>query len=176
MELTDIIPMSELTKIVEEIHGKFGFTGVFYKPDNFILVRSNEMGNSLCPFIKDNPNSLMICSVAQQILGKDSFDSKEIIIDECDAEMLKFVIPIFIGDEFLGTVGGCGRLADDKDSVETFYISKLAGKNEGEIKELAKSITKVSKDEMNEIISYIQGRINPYINKYIETTKSMKKN
>jgi ligand-binding sensor protein len=176
MELTDIIPMSELTRIVEEIHDKFGFTGVFYKPDNFILIRSKEMGNKLCPFIKDNHNSLMICSVAQQILGKDSFDSKEVIVDECDAEMVKFVIPIFVNDEFLGTVGGCGRLADDKDSVETFYISKLTGKDEGEIKELAKSITKVSKDEMKEIISFVQDSINPYINKYIEATKEMKKN
>ena len=171
MELTDIIPMSELTKIVEEIHEKFGFTGVFYKPDNFILVRSKEMGNALCPYIKDNSNSLMICSVAQQILGKDAFDSKEVVVDECDAEMLKFVIPIFIGDEFLGTVGGCGRLAEDKDSVETFYIAKLTGKSESEIRELAKTVKKISKDEMEEVISFVQNRISPYLKKFVKNSK-----
>jgi len=171
LELTDIIPMSELTKIVEEIHEKFGFTGVFYKPDNFILVRSKEMGNALCPYIKDNSNSLMICSVAQQILGKDAFDSKEVVVDECDAEMLKFVIPIFIGDEFLGTVGGCGRLAEDKDSVETFYIAKLTGKSESEIRELAKTVKKISKDEMEEVISFVQNRISPYLKKFVKNSK-----
>lgn len=171
MELTDIIPMSELTRIVEEIHDKFGFTGVFYKPDNFILVRSKEMGNALCPYIKDNSNSLMICSVAQQILGKDAFDSKEVVVDECDAEMVKFVIPIFIGDEFLGTVGGCGRLAEDKDSVETFYIAKLTGKSESEIKELAKTVKKISKDEMEEVISFVQNRISPYLKKFVKNSK-----
>jgi len=171
LELTDIIPMSELTRIVEEIHDKFGFTGVFYKPDNFILVRSKEMGNALCPYIKDNSNSLMICSVAQQILGKDAFDSKEVVVDECDAEMVKFVIPIFIGDEFLGTVGGCGRLAEDKDSVETFYIAKLTGKSESEIKELAKTVKKISKDEMEEVISFVQNRISPYLKKFVKNSK-----
>jgi ligand-binding sensor protein len=163
--------MSELTRIVEEIHDKFGFTGVFYKPDNFILVRSKEMGNALCPYIKDNSNSLMICSVAQQILGKDAFDSKEVVVDECDAEMVKFVIPIFIGDEFLGTVGGCGRLAEDKDSVETFYIAKLTGKSESEIKELAKTVKKISKDEMEEVISFVQNRISPYLKKFVKNSK-----
>jgi ligand-binding sensor protein len=163
--------MSELTKIVEEIHEKFGFTGVFYKPDNFILVRSKEMGNALCPYIKDNSNSLMICSVAQQILGKDAFDSKEVVVDECDAEMVKFVIPIFIGDEFLGTVGGCGRLAEDKDSVETFYIAKLTGKSESEIRELAKTVKKISKDEMEEVISFVQNRISPYLKKFVKNSK-----
>jgi len=171
LELTDIIPMSELTKIVEEIHEKFGFTGVFYKPDNFILVRSKEMGNALCPYIKDNSNSLMICSVAQQILGKDAFDSKEVVVDECDAEMVKFVIPIFIGDEFLGTVGGCGRLAEDKDSVETFYIAKLTGKSESEIRELAKTVKKISKYEMEEVISFVQNRISPYLKKFVKNSK-----
>ncbi|PMP84554.1 MAG: histidine kinase [Thermodesulfobium narugense] len=121
------------------------------------------MGNALCPYIKDNSNSLMICSVAQQILGKIALDKKETVIDECDAGMVKFVIPIFIGNEFLGTIGGCGRLGDNKDSVEIFYISKLTGKDENEIKELAKSVTKVSKDEMKEIISFIQNRINSLI-------------
>ncbi|AEE14570.1 Transcriptional regulator, histidine kinase sensor [Thermodesulfobium narugense DSM 14796] len=174
MEITDVIPMSELRKLVEEIYEKFGFTGVVYKPDNFILVRSKEMGNALCPYIKDNSNSLMICSVAQQILGKDAFDSRETVINECDAEMVKFVIPIFVGSEFLGTIGGCGRLADDKDSVETFYISKLTGIDESEIKELAKTIKKISKDEMNEVISFIRNRIKPYIEQFTKTLKEIK--
>jgi len=159
MELGEVIPISELKKIVEEIYNKFGFTGAVYKPDNFILVKSDKMANQLCPTIKSNQNSVVICSSAQQVLARNALETKKPAIGECDAGFTKFVIPIFFNDEFLGTIGGCGCLVGDKASVDTFYIAKLMGKNEEEIKALAKNISRISEEKLKEVVTFVQESI-----------------
>ncbi len=158
MELADLIPISEWEKIADDIHNRFGFNGTVYKCDNFILAKSNTPANNLCPLIKGSKDGVIICSSAQQRLSKIAKDNKKWAVGECDAGFTKFVLPIFVNDEFLGMIGGCGCLID-QSSVDTFYVAKLLGKNENDIKVLTINIPRLTANKLSEAISYTQEHI-----------------
>ena len=48
------------------------------------------------------------------------------MISECDMALAKLAVPIFVGDTFLGTVGGCGLLPEGGE-VEEFMVHKATG-------------------------------------------------
>ncbi|NWF75623.1 MAG: PocR ligand-binding domain-containing protein [Nitrospirae bacterium] len=155
MELDDLIPISEWEKIANDIHNRFGFNGTVYKSDNFILSKSTSPANNLCPVIKGSKDGVIICSSAQQRLSKIARDSNKLAIGECDAGFTKFVIPIFVNGKFLGMIGGCGCLID-QSSVDSFYVAKLLGKDEKDIKDLSENTPRLTSDELSEAISYTQ--------------------
>ncbi len=155
MELTDIMPVEGWKKIAEDIYKKFGFNGTVYEKNNNILVKSEELANKICPAIKAG-DSVVICSSAQQRLSKVVEENKEFIVDECDASFTKFLIPIFINNEFVGMVGGCGCLAGDSE-VDTFYVSKLLNKED--INDILTSVKRISQDKLIEAIRYVQKQI-----------------
>ena len=158
MELIDLVEISEWKKIAEDIYNKFGFNGTVYKHDNFILTKSEKMANNLCPVIKSSKNSIVICSSAQQRLAKIVHDSRGLAVGECDAGFIKFVLPIFVRGEIWGMIGGCGCLLD-QSSVDTFYVAKLLGKDEEEIKASTKNIPQISSDKLTEAIACVQVNI-----------------
>lgn len=164
MELNDLIEVSEWKKIAEDIHNKFGFNGTIYKHDNFILTKSDVPANSLCPVIKSSKDSLVICSSAQQRLAKIAYETKAPATGECDAGFIKFVLPVFVKDQFLGMVGGCGCLLDGA-SVDTFYVAKLGGKDEKEIKALSTNLPRISLSRLSEAIAYTRECINRILEK-----------
>ncbi len=155
MELIDIMPVEGWKKIAEDIYKKFGFNGTVYEKNNNILVKSEEWANKICPAIKAG-DSVVICSSAQQRLSKVVEENKEFIVDECDASFTKFLIPIFINNEFVGMVGGCGCLSGDSE-VDTFYVSKLLNKED--INDILTSVKRISQDKLIEAIRYVQKQI-----------------
>jgi ligand-binding sensor protein len=48
--------------------------------------------------------------------------SKTPVIGECDVGFLKLVVPVFVNDEFLGSIGACGLLLEDSE-VDTFIVN-----------------------------------------------------
>ena len=123
MELTDIMPLESWKSIADQIHDKFGLNGAAYKKDNFILVKSDGWANKVCPAIKSG-DSVVVCSTAQQRIAKLAQEKKDCVIDECDAGFIKFLMPLYVGNEFAGLIGGCGRLAEGA-TIDAFHISKL---------------------------------------------------
>jgi ligand-binding sensor protein len=163
MELTDLVDVNDLKTIVEGIY-KFGFTGTIYKKDNFILVKSERPANDLCPVIKSGKDSVTICSSAQQRLAKTAHDSKKPAVDQCDAGFVKFLMPIFIKDEFLGTAGGCGCLVDDA-SVDSFYVARQIGKDEKYVETLSADVCRITSSELSEVIEYVRENIDRFSEK-----------
>ncbi len=123
MELTDIMPLESWKSIADHLYDKFGFNGVVYKTDNFILAKSDGWANKVCPAIKAG-DSVVVCSSAQQRIAKMVQEKKDCVIDECDAGFIKFLMPLYVRDEFTGMIGGCGCLAEST-SIDAFHLSKL---------------------------------------------------
>jgi ligand-binding sensor protein len=157
MEIADLMDITEWKKIAEGIYS-FGFNGTIYKKDNSIVVKSERPVNILCPVIKSGKDSILICSSAQYRMAKMAHDSKGPIVDECDAGFTKFVVPIFIKGEFLGTIGGCGCLLDNS-SVESFYVAKLLGREEKDVETLSANVCRISPDKLSKAIEYVQASI-----------------
>jgi ligand-binding sensor protein len=156
MELTDIMPADEWKKLADEIYQKFGFNGTVYKIDNMILAKSDEWSNKLCPTIKSG-EAKIICASAQSGLSKIVQEKKNSSTSECDAGLTKFLIPIFVENEFVGMVGGCGCLNEDSH-VDSFYVSKMLKKED--VSDLSETVRTITKEDLLKAIQYVQERIN----------------
>ena len=99
-----------------------------------------------------------ICAVANQNLANEAIQKKEPVIGECDAGLLKIAVPIFVGDEFVGVVGGCGHMIDNSE-VESFLVHKIAGIDEEKVERLSENIHTMTDDEVEGLIEYIQGEV-----------------
>jgi len=161
MELIDIIPVESWRQLAEDMYKRFGFNSCIYNRDNFVIHSPVGWANGVCPLIKAG-ESRVICATSQQNLSKRFVNTKEPIIDECEAGFSKFLVPIFTNGDFLGSAGGCGCLIMD-NKIDTFYISKAVGKDEAEIKSLLNTIPRISRDKITEALTYLQEHIGEII-------------
>jgi len=113
----------------------------------------------LCPVVKaNNKGQSFICSIAHQNAAKQSQQTKKPAIVECDAGLVKCVVPIFVGEIFLGVAGGCGLLPHGGE-VEVFLIHKVTEIDNTDIEILSRSINTIEQDKINSIIDYTQQEI-----------------
>jgi len=87
-----------------------------------------------------------------------AIETKKPVTEKCDAGLVKLVVPIFVGDEFLGIAGGCGLLLDDGE-VESFLVSKITDIDEKEIQSLSDDIGGMTSDKAGSVIEFIQEQI-----------------
>ncbi|MBE0425923.1 MAG: PocR ligand-binding domain-containing protein [Nitrospirae bacterium] len=152
MELTDIMPVEGWNRLAEDIYTHFGFNGAVYDRNNNVIVKSEGWANKICPLIKGG-DSRIICASAQQSCSTEAKETKETVIVECDAGLIKFIVPIFVNNEFVGSIGGCGCLLENSE-MDTFYLSKLLKKDD--IKDFLKSIERISQEKLTEAVKYVQ--------------------
>jgi hypothetical protein len=79
-------------------------------------------------------------------------------VEECDAGMLKLVVPIFANDEYVGAFGACGFLLDDGE-VDTFLINKMTDITEDTIARLAEGIPVITTQKTEILAQYITNQI-----------------
>jgi ligand-binding sensor protein len=85
-------------------------------------------------------------------------ERKAPVAGECDAGLLKLVVPIFVKGEFLGAVGACGLLLDDGD-VDSFMVNRTIEMDDDKIADLSGDIRRLSGDDVEELGKYITERI-----------------
>jgi ligand-binding sensor protein len=163
MELINLMPIENWKHLADNIYARFGFNGAILDKNNILVCSSTRWANKICPEIKGGDNRIL-CASAQKRLSKMAEDKKEPVIDECDAGFVKFVVPVFSDDEFLGTVSGCGSLLDDAE-LDAFYIGKLLNREEEDIKDFLITVPRISKNKVNEAIKYVQEKIKEILTK-----------
>jgi ligand-binding sensor protein len=163
MELTDIMPVEDWKAIAENINRKFGMNGTVYHKDNSVLAKSAGWANKVCPAIKAG-DSVVVCSSAQQRLSKIAAENKNFATGECDAGCMKFLVPVFFKGEFVGMVGGCGRVPEGSE-VDAFYIGKLLSKTKEETERLLASVNHITDEGLNAAISYTRKQLQEYLSK-----------
>jgi len=84
--------------------------------------------------------------------------TKQTVIEECDAGMLKMVVPIFMNDNFIGAVGACGLLLDDAE-VEDFLVNKTTDIAEEKIERLSQGIRSITTDSAETLGRYIETQV-----------------
>jgi ligand-binding sensor protein len=163
VKLKDILSIEKWTEIEREINNKFGLNASVFDADGIRITRFKNWANRLCPVIKSYENGQnLICAVAHQNIALQARKTKKPVIGECDAGLLKLTVPIFVGDEFLGVVGGCGLLIDDSE-VETYLISKTIGLDEELIEKLSYDINRIDSDKVKLIVDKIQERVDEVV-------------
>lgn len=119
--------------------------------------------NVLCPKIKANTGALAaMCAPGNQNFMARAKQTRTAVIGERDAGLIKIAVPIFAGDAFLGTAGGCGLLPEGSE-VDTFMVHKAAGMPEAAIASPCKDLGTMSQAQAGEMAVFIEGRLSQYL-------------
>lgn len=156
MKLIDIYPIEKWTAFEKNIHEKSGMDANVFNLDGIRITEYKEWVNRLCPAIKSiDKGQSYICAIAHMNIAVQAMQTRVPAIEECDAGLIKLVVPIFIGDEFVGAVGACGLLAEDGE-VDAFLINKTTDMNEDVIQNLSEGIGTISRQKAEALAEYIQ--------------------
>jgi ligand-binding sensor protein len=168
MELTDILPVEDWIQFEKELHDRFNLNCTVYNTSGIGITGKPNWCNRLCPEIKANKESLaVICAAGNQNFMAQAKNSKQPVVGECDAGLLKIAVPIFVDGEFLGTAGGCGRPPEGGE-VETFIIQKTTEMDEDKINALCRELEPMSEEQANQAAEFIEKRLAEYIANYVK--------
>jgi ligand-binding sensor protein len=166
MEMTDLLPRKEWAELERTIHDRYGLNARVYDAKGFSFTGYTTWCNRLCPVLKSVPAALSaICSVAHQAMAAQARVERESVIDACDIGLLKICVPVIVGDEFVGVVGGCGLLLDDEE-VDTFFLGKATGLDEETVEEMACGIGIMTAEKAQELSLFLEDRIREIVHGY----------
>lgn len=166
MRLTDILPLEKWVDLEEEITRRSGLDVNVFDTEGIRISEYKHWANRLCPAIKDtDKGQSFICAVAHMNVAALSAQNGQIIIEECDAGLLKMAVPIFVKDRFIGAVGACGKLLDGGE-VDPFLINKITEIEEEKIETLSEGIQTIPSRKARELGKFIQGEIHRIIKDY----------
>lgn len=159
MELFELAPREAWLILLDGVHQRTGMTATCYNAAGEVVLRHDTWSNSLCPLVQNNQGArTTVCAVVQQVLGKQATVTREPQIDECDLGMIKFAVPVVVGDEVVGTVGACGGRAPESE-VETFLASQILETSEEALAEPAASVPAVEEARVQDAVAYLQAEL-----------------
>ncbi len=160
MRPEELLPIEKWAELEKKIAEKTELSASVFDIDGIRIIENIKWSNKLCPVIKaTDKGQSFICAVAHMNLAIIAKNTGKPVIEECDAGLVKMVVPIFSENEFIGAVGACGLLLDDGE-VDTFSVNKITEIQEEKIEALAKDIPVISSKKMNELADYIKRFIN----------------
>ena len=163
MQLIDLAPLERWIELEKDIHQKSGLDVNVFDTKGYRISELKNWANQLCPAIKaTDKGQSFICAPAHMNIATLAMRSKQAVIEECDAGMLKLVVPIFAGEEFVGAVGACGFLLDDGE-VDSFLVNKMTDISEEKIENLTTGIERISTPKALALGQYIMNQINAIV-------------
>ena len=166
MELTDLLPVEEWMKLEKDIHERYGLDTNVFNTDGIRITPYKSWVNRICPEIKaTDKGQSFICAVAHMNLAVMARNSKQVVVEECDAGIVKIVVPVFVADTFVGAVGACGKCLDDGE-VDAFLVNKITGIDEEKVENLARDIGRISPETITELTTYVEEKIQNIIQQY----------
>jgi ligand-binding sensor protein len=159
MKLTDLAPIEKWIELEKDIHQKSGLDVNVFDTKGYRISDFKNWANRLCPEIKaTDKGQSFICAPAHMNIAALAMRSKKPVIEECDAGMLKLVVPIFLNDEYIGAVGACGFLLDDGE-VDNFLVYKMTDINEDKVERLAQDVKTITIEKMEMLAQYINEQL-----------------
>ena len=159
MNLTDIAPLGKWVALEKDIHRQSGLDVNVFDIKGYRISDFKNWANNLCPAIKaTDKGQSFICATAHMNIAAQAMRDRQPAIEECDAGLIKMVVPIFVDDEFVGAVGACGFLLDDGE-VDSFLVNKMTDIAEDKVEALSEGIPIITADKAQEFCRYIEAQI-----------------
>ena len=166
MNLTDIWPLENWVDLENDIHTKYGMDVNVFNTDGVRISEFKQWVNKLCPAVKaTDKGQSFICAVAHMNIATQAMKTRKPVVEECDAGLVKIVVPIFLDESFIGAVGACGLLLDDGEA-DTFLINKITGIDEDTAERLAADIGSISNKKAAALASDVTQRIGKIVADY----------
>lgn len=159
MKLTDLAPLDKWIELEKDLHKRSGLDVNVFDTKGYRISEFKNWANRLCPEIKaTDKGQSFICAPAHMNIATLAMRSKQPVIEECDAGMLKLVVPIFFDDKFVGAVGACGYLLDDGE-VDSFLVNKMTDISEDKVETLSEGIDSITTEKAEILARYIVNQI-----------------
>jgi ligand-binding sensor protein len=159
MNLTDIAPLETWVELEKDIHEKTGLDVNVFDIKGYRISDFKNWANRLCPEIKaTSKGQSFICAPAHMNIAMQAMRTGKPAIEECDAGLIKLVVPIFNGGEFIGAVGACGFLMDDGE-IDSFLVNKMTDIAEEKVEQLSQGIPSISNEKAENLSKYIVERL-----------------
>jgi ligand-binding sensor protein len=159
MKLTDLAPLDKWIELEKDLHKRSGLDVNVFDTKGYRISEFKNWANRLCPEIKaTDKGQSFICAPAHMNIATLAMRSKQPVIAECAAGMLKLVVPIFFDDKFVGAVGACGYLLDDGE-VDSFLVNKMTDISEDKVERLSEGIDSITTEKAEILAQYIVNQI-----------------
>lgn len=156
MKLVDLMSVEGWKALEDALQKHCGMNVHVYDTEGNYITGEGVWASDLCPEVRSSREGLMnVCAIAHQNVAAMARKSKAPALFECDAGLVKFVVPIFNGDEYLGTLGGCGFRNPDVD-VETSLLHDITGIDLEKLQHLASGVKTIDEDKVDELMQYFQ--------------------
>jgi ligand-binding sensor protein len=163
MQLTDLAPLERWIELEKDIHQKSGLDVNVFDTKGYRISELKNWANQLCPAIKaTDKGQSFICAPAHMNIATLAMRSQQPVIEECDAGMLKLVVPIFANAAFVGAVGACGYLLDDGE-IDAFLVNKMTDISEDKIESLTTDVPTITTAKAKALGQYIVNQIEEII-------------
>jgi ligand-binding sensor protein len=171
MNLTDMLPLENWVEFEQEIANRFGLDANVFNAEGVRISDFKNWINKLCPAIKDtDKGQAFICAVAHMNLAAQAKQSGQAVIEECDAGLMKIVVPIIVDGALLGAVGACGVLLDNGE-VDTFLVNKITEIDEDRVEQLSESVGTIDTATAEAVVAFLQERIARIVNDFTNAKK-----
>ncbi len=159
MELTDLMPLEKWAELEKEIHTRSGLESNVFNTEGIRITDNKVWVNRLCPAIKaTDKGQAFICAVAHMNLANQAKNEKRTVIEECDAGLMKIVVPIFVNGDYIGAIGACGLLPADGE-VDSFLVNKITEIDEATVEALCEDLAVIEKTSAEEVAQFIWEKI-----------------
>jgi len=166
MKLTDLAPLDKWIELEENIHQKSGLDVNVFDIKGYRISDFKNWANRLCPEIKaTDKGQSFICAPAHMNIANQAMRSRQPAVEECDAGMLKLVVPIFLSGEYIGAVGACGFLLDEGE-VDSFLVNKMTDISEDRVEKLAEGISVITTEKAENLARYITALLKAVVANY----------
>lgn len=174
MHLTDLLPLDAWVEIEKDIHQRLGLDVSVFDTRGYRITGYKAWANRLCPAIKaTDKGQSFICAVAHMNVASQAQQTRKPVIEECDAGLVKALVPIFVGEEYVGALCGCGMLLDDGE-VETFLVNKITGIDEQVLEELAGDIPTMTSERLEAAVALMSDAIDKVVSAYQKRDREKK--
>jgi ligand-binding sensor protein len=166
MKLTDIATLKQWIELEQKINARSGLNASVFDVDGVRITDFKKWANRLCPVIKaDEKGQDYICALAHQNIAAQAQRTRQPVIAECDAGLMKIAVPIFLNAEFLGVAGGCGYIMGDGE-VDLFIVNKTTGIANEKLINLADDIPTMTPEQAESLARFIENQVNQIIKEY----------
>jgi ligand-binding sensor protein len=166
MKLDDVMPNEKWIEVEQEINRRSGLNAAVYNVAGVRITDFKKWANQLCPALRATEKGQeYICAVAHQNIAAQAIKTRKTIVNECDAGLMKFAVPIFVDNEFLGVAGGCGLLRDQQQ-VDTYLVHRTTGMDQDVVEELSENIETIANDRLESTISYVENKVGEFIREF----------
>ena len=163
MKLTDIAPLEKWLELEQKINERSGLNASVFDVAGVRITEFKRWANKLCPVIKaDKKGQSYICAVAHQNIAARAERTRQPVIAECDAGLMKLAVPVFVNGQFLGVVGGCGHILENGE-VDTFMVNKSIGITEENITDLSADIAVMTTEQAQAHAQFIRQEVDQII-------------